>query len=291
MSDRRLRDGSRLREWLAIFRSAFAATRRDNLTMIASALAYSSFFAIPAVALLVLGTFSLLASPATITSLMHHFAAVMPAQATDLLSGSLRRLERRHATGIAVVAVGAVLALWSTTGAMSTYMTGLNLAYGRRDGRGFVRRRLIAAAMVACVGAAVVLVGGLLVFGPVIERHLGSSLGVQTLLGYLWWAAQWPILLVGLLVAFETMYWLGPDRERRRWRAFSAGSVAATVVWLAVSGALAFYTANFGAYNKTWGTLAAVIITLTWLWLSGLALLFGAELNVEVERSRGVGSP
>jgi membrane protein len=281
---------SRLRDWLTVARITFGATRRDNIPMIASALAYSSFFAIPSVALLAVGAFTLIANPSTITQLMHHFNAVMPTQATDLLGSSLHRLQRQHSAGVAILAAGAVLALWSTTGAMSAYMTGLNLAYRRRDHRGFVRRRLVALAMVACVGAAVVLMAGLLIFGPVIERYLGNALGIQSSLKYLWWALQWPILIAGLLVAFETMYWLGPDLKRRRWRVLSPGSVVAVAVWLAVSGALAVYTAEFGSYNKTWGTLSAVIVTLIWLWLGGIALLFGAELNAELERKSPVGS-
>lgn len=277
--------GFNLREWLGIFRRAFATTRRDNIPMIASALAYSSFFAIPAVALLAVGAFSLVASPATIEQLMRHFGAVMPTQATDLLGSSLRRLERRHGESVFILMAGGALALWSTTSAMSAYMTGLNIAYEHNDRRSFVRRRLVAAAMAACIGAAVILMAGLLIFGPFVERYLGNALHIQELLKYLWWAAQWPILIAGLLIAFETLYWLGPDLELRR-RRLSAGSLVAVVVWLAASGALAIYTASFGSYNKTWGTLSAVIVTLTWLWSSGLALLFGAELNAEVERSR-----
>ncbi|MGA9761687.1 MAG: YihY/virulence factor BrkB family protein [Gaiellaceae bacterium] len=278
------------REWLGIFRRAFFATRRDNIPMIASALAYSSFFAIPAVALLAIGTFALFASPATIEQLMHNFQAVMPAQATDLLGGSLQRLERRHGESALIVALGGALALWSTTSAMSTYMTGLNIAYASTERRGFVRRRLIALAMVAFIGAAVALTTGLLIFGPLIERHLGSALGIQGVLKYVWWAAQWPILVAGLLAAFEILYRLGPDLELPQ-RLFSAGSLVAVAVWLAASGALAVYTATFGSYNKTWGTLSAVIVTLLWLWLSGLALLFGAELNAELGRSRNANSP
>ena len=282
--------GSKPREWLGIFRRAFFATRRDNIPMIASALAYSSFFAIPAVALLAIGTFALVASPVTIEQLMHNFRAVMPAQATDLLGGSLQRLERRHAESALIVALGGVLALWSTTSAMSTYMTGLNIAHKSTERRGFVRRRLIALAMVIFIGAAVALTTGLLIFGPLIERHLGNALGIQGLLKYLWWAAQWPILVAGLLAAFEILYRLGPDIELPH-RHFSAGSLVAVAVWLVASGALAVYTAAFGSYNKTWGTLSAVIVTLIWLWLSGLALLFGAELNAELERSRGTRPP
>jgi len=185
-----------------------------------------------------------------------------------------------------MTAVGFALALWSTTGAMTSYMTGLNIAYDRKDRRTFVEKRLTAIAMVACIGAAFVLVAVFLIFGPQIEKHLGNALGIGSFLGYVWWAAQWPILIAGLLTAFATLLWLGPDVEHPRWRFISPGAVIAVAAWLLTSGAFAFYTASFAHYNKTWGSLSAVIVMLTWLWLTGLALLFGAELNAEVERSR-----
>ena len=255
------------------------------MTMIASALAYSTFFAIPSVLLVVVGIFSLTAGPGTITTVIDHIAHVMPRQATQLLDSSLRRLSRHPSQGVAMTAVGAVLALWATTGAVTSYMTAVNIAYGRKDQRTFVRKRLVAVAMAACIGCAFLLVAVLLLFGPPIEGWLGRSIGMRSLVSWLWWSVQWPILVVGLLAAFATLLWLGPDAEMRRWRLVTPGSLVAVVLWLAVSGAFAYYTSSFGSYNKTWGSLSAVIVMLTWLWLTSLALLFGAELNAEVERS------
>src|SRR5207253_10092607 len=119
-----------------------------------------------------------------------------------------------------------------------------------------------------------------------IEKYVGDALGVQPVLKYVWWAAQWPVLVAGLLAAFATLLWLGPDVDQPRWRFVTPGAALAVVIWLAASGAFAVYTAKFGSYNKTWGSLSAVIIMLTWLWLTALALLFGAEVNAEAERSR-----
>jgi membrane protein len=104
--------------------------------------------------------------------------------------------------------------------------------------------------------------------------------------GWIWWIAEWPILIFGLLVAFATLLYMGPDAAHPRWHFLTPGSVFAAVVWLAASGAFAVYTSMFGSYNKTWGSLAAVIIMLTWLWLAAIALLLGAEINAETERSR-----
>ena len=274
------------RDWLAITQRAFKEMLNDNMTMIASALAYSTFFAIPSVLLAIVGLFTLLAGPGGIDTLMTHLGHVMPAQATSLLRGSLIRVDQKPSAGLAMTVVGFVLAFWAMTGAMTSYMTALNLAYDRKDGRSFVRKRGTALVMVVCIGVAFLLVAGLLIFGPTIEKHLGNSLGIGSALTYIWWSAQWPILVVGLLAAFATLLWLGPDVEHPRWRFLTVGSAIAVAIWLLASGAFAFYTARFSSYNKTWGSLAAVIIMLTWLWLTSLALLFGAEFNAEAERSR-----
>ncbi len=274
------------RDWLAVAWRAGKGMLDDNMMMIASALAYSTFFAIPSVLLAVVGLFTLLAGPGTIDTLIQHLGQVMPAQATQLLQGSLVRLEQKPSAGLTLTIVGFVLAFWSMTGAMTSYMTALNLAYEQRDGRPFIKKRITALVMVVCIGAAFLLVAGLLIFGPPIEKYLGRAVGAQSILTYVWWAAQWPILITGLLAAFATLLWLGPDVEHRRWRFLTVGSAIAVAIWLLASGAFAFYTARFGSYNKTWGSLAAVIIMLTWLWLTSLALLYGAEFNAEADRSR-----
>jgi membrane protein len=275
--------------WLATAVRAGKAFVADNGTMLASALAFSAFFAMPSVLLVVVGVFTLAAGPETITSLMHHVAHVMPPQAASLVASSLRNLDEHPAQGVVTTIVGLVLAVWSTSGAMTTYMTAINLAYQHKDTRGFVRKRLVALAMVAVIGAAFVLVAVLLMFGPSVEHFVASRGGSGAgAVAWIWWIGQWPILLGGLFVAFATLLYLGPDVDTRRWRLVTPGVFVAALVWIAVSGAFAFYSANFGSYNKTWGSLSAVIVMLTWLWLSAAALLLGAEIDAEVERRAAV---
>jgi membrane protein len=285
LADPSLRDLT-LRDWLAIFQRAGKETVDDNVPMAASALAYSSFFAIPATLLLAVGLFSLIAAPDTIADLMDRFGTFMPAEATELLGDSLRRMEERSSTGILVTIFGLALALWASTSAMTTYMAALNQAYDREDERPFWKKRLVALAMVGAIGAGTVLVGLLLVFGPYIRRWLEGALGADVALSWVWWTVQWPILVLGLLAAFSVLHYFGPDVEHRRWQFVTPGSLVAVVVWLVASSAFSFYASMFGSYNKAWGSFSAVIVTLTWLWLTGLALLFGGEVNAEVERSR-----
>jgi membrane protein len=282
----RLRDLS-LADWKAILIRAAKQFLDDNAPLLASALAYATFFAIPSTLLVVVGLFTLVAGPDTIASLMTHLHGVMPAQATQLLNDSLRNLEQKPSSGVIMTVVGFVLALWSTTGAMNAFMTAINIAYDRKDRRSFVRKRIVALKMVVVMGFAFVLVAVLLIFGPQVEHFLASHMGPGgQVLDWLWWVVQWPILLIGLLGAFATLLYLGPDVDHPKWEFLTPGSLVAALLWIASSGLFAVYTSMFGSYNKTWGTLSAVIVMLTWLWLSSMALLFGAEINAEVERSR-----
>ena len=274
-------------DWQSVLTGAGKAFMHNHATMLASALAYSSFFAIPSVLLVTVGLFTLVAGPDTIQNVMMHFGTVLPRQATDLLSSSLKNLDAHPATSVVMTAVGFVLALWSTTGAMNAYMLAINLAFGNKDRRSFLRKRVVALEMVVALGFAFVLVAVLLIFGPEIEHVIASHLGAAgAALNWVWWVVQWPILLGGLLAAFATLLYLGPDTEHKRWRLLTPGSLVAALLWIAVSGLFAVYTSMFASYNKTWGTLSAVIVMLTWLWLTSMALLLGAELNAEVERSR-----
>ena len=286
---RRLRDLS-LGEWREIAVSAVKESVDDNVPMMASALAYSAFFAIPSALLLLLGVFTLVADESTIAHLVARLTEIAPSDAADLFGNSLRHLSQRSSTGLTLALVGLGLALWSASNAMSTVISALNVAYDREDSRGFVRRRLVAVVMAFFVGAAALLAGALLVMGPHLQAWLGSALDARRAVELAWWIGQWPILIAGLLFAFAVVLYLGPDVEHRRWQLISPGSVVAVVVWLVVSSAFSFYTAHFATYDKTWGTLGAVIVTLIWLWLAGLSLLFGGELNAETERrAQGAG--
>ena len=266
-----------------IFRRAVTESLDDAVPMIASALAYSSFFAIPATLLLALGLFTLVSDAETIRDFMDRLEAFMPAEATQLLGDSLTRLEEQPSAGILLTVVGFVLALWASTSAMTTYMAALNTAHDQKDERSFVRKRLVALLLVVVMGGAVALVVFLLILGPYAERGVGNLLGIESVLSWLWWVVQWPLLLGGLLAAFAVLHYVAPDVEHRSWRFVLPGAIVAALAWVAVSSLFAVYTSLFASYNKTWGSLSAVIVTLTWLWLTAVALLFGGEVNSEVK--------
>ncbi|MBA2360813.1 MAG: YihY/virulence factor BrkB family protein [Actinobacteria bacterium] len=275
------------RDYRAILTRAGKSSLEDHITNLAAALAYYAFLAIPAVFLAAVGVFNLVADDDLITRIVQRLEGVAPEEALTLIRQTLQRVVESQAnSGIAMVVVGSLLALWTITGAMDTLMWALNAAYDREETRGFVKRRLTALAMVTLLLVAFVLAFGLLVLGPHVSGWIGSAVGLEDMIDWLWWTAQWPILIVGLLLAFATVLYLGPNVDHPRWGFLTVGTTISVVVWLVASGLFALYVGQFSSYNKAWGSLAAVIIMLTWLWISGLALLFGAEVNAETERSR-----
>ena len=273
--------------WKTILVCAGKRFMASNGTMLASALAYSTFFAIPSVLIVATGLFTLIAGPQTITNVVAHLHGVIPGQAISLLNDSLRRADANPGTSLVWTIFGFVLAVWSVTGAMSAYMLAVNIAFERKDSRSFVKKRIVALKMAVVIGLAFALVAVLTIFGPVVEHAIATRIGsAGGVLDVLWWILQWPILLAGLLVAFATLLYLGPDVEHPKWQFLTPGTLVAALLWIAASGLFAVYTATFASYNKTWGALSAVIVMLTWLWLTANALLLGAEINAEVERSR-----
>ena len=285
LRDPSLRDLSK-RDYKAIVVRAGKEAIDDTITDHAAALAYYAFLAIPATLLLAVGFFSLFAGPDAVSTIMEKLSGIAPAEAISLLEDSLNRISANESGGLVMVLLGFVLALWTATGAMNALMRALNRTYDRKETRKFVKQRVTALGMLVFMLLAFGLSFGLLVLGPALSDWIGSALGAESAFKWIWWTAQWPVLVLGLLLAFAGILYLGPNVEQPRWHFLTLGAVVAVLVWLLASGLFAVYVSLFGSYNKAWGTLAAVIIMLTWLWLSALALLFGAEINAEAERSR-----
>lgn len=285
LRDPGLRDLSK-RDYLAIVQRGVKSGLKDNVTNLAQAVAYCAFLAIPSAMLVGLGLFSLLAGPSTVNSLLARLSTVLPASVISLLDQSLTRSTQAHSGGIVMIVVGVLFALWSLSGAMQTVMWAMNMAYERDETRGFVKKRLIALGMILCCLIAFALVFVALILGPFMTDWIGRAVGNTTLVSWVWWTAQWPILIVALMAMFAAVLWLAPNVSPRRWSFITPGALFAVVVWLIASAGFAFYASGFASYNKTWGSLSAVIVMLTWLWLSALALLMGGEINAEAERSR-----
>jgi membrane protein len=276
----------RVRDSFGVLRRALKRVRSDHATNLAQAIAFNLFMTIPAAALMAVGVFALVADAGTAGRLLHHLSTILPASVIALADQSLTQVARNGESGTVLIVAGALLAIWSLTGAMTTLQWALNITYDCTERRGFVRARLAAIAMLVCIGVALVLAFGLLVLGPQASEWVGSATSQPTIASWVWWTLEWPVLVGVLLIAFGGVYRFGPDRENAQLRFVTGGAVCALAVWLAASGAFAWYVSNIGSYNKTWGSLAAVIIMLTWLWLTSLVLLLGAAIDAEAERTR-----
>ncbi len=275
----------RARDYVSILKRAAREAVDDQIPDSAAAIAYYAFLAIPALLLVSVGVFSLVASPSAIQTIIDKLGSVIPAEAATLLEDALNRTAEGGG-GLTMILVGGAVAVWTASGVANALMRALNRVYDTDESRGFLRQRLIGLVMVAVGVAAFVLVFGLLVLGPKLSGWIGDLVGAEGAVRWAWLLGQWPILLVGLLVAFGAVLYFGPNVEHPRWSFLSVGAGLAVGLWLLASGGFAIYLAFFGSYNKTWGSLAAVIIMLTWLWLSSLALLFAAEVDAEAERTR-----
>ena len=202
------------RDYGAVFVRAGKGALDDHLTNLAAALAYYAFLAIPALLLVAVGAFSLFAGPDAVTSIVDRLSGVIPRDAVNLVQDALLRVTNQQAgAGVLMALVGLVLALWTLTGAMQTLMWALNQAYDREETRGFLKRRLTGLVMVLLLVLAFALAFALLVLGPHLSGWLGSAVGAEALVQWLWWTAQWPILLLGLLLAFATILLSRPRRR------------------------------------------------------------------------------
>jgi membrane protein len=274
------------RDYRAIVIRAGKRALGHGITDLAAALAYYSFLAIPAVLLVAVGLFSLFASEDAITTMIDKLGTVVPSQTTQLLEDSLRRMNENKGGSLVMAIVGFVLALLDDDGRDDVLHAGPQPRLRPRRGPGLREAAPRRSADGGRDGGRVPPHFRAPRPRAVMSDWIGNALNIEGVIGWAWWIAQWPILIMGLLAVFATVLYLGPNVDHPRWQFVTPGSVFAIVVWLLASGLFAIYTAMFASYNKAWGSLAAVIVMLTWLWLTGIALLLGAEINAEAERSR-----
>ena len=274
-------------DFKSILVRAAKRTMADNMTSVAKGVAYGTFFAIPSALIVALGVLNLTAGPGSINTLVDKLGGVVPASAQDLIRTNLQQVSNSPGGGVMVI-VGLVLAVASLMGAVQTAMWGLNVAYERRERRNFIRQRVSAFLITLILTAALVVMFAVLVLAPYMTGWVGQATGYPGAVSWLWWTLQWPILFALLLAAFGGILYLGPDVDHPRLQFITPGAVTAAVLWIVGSAAFGVYASRFSSYNKSWGSLSAVIITLTWLWLCSIAILFAAEINAEVERTREI---
>jgi membrane protein len=265
---------------VAIVREAFSRFRADDMTDSAAALTYYALLSLFPALLVGASMFGLLGQTHAIDEITRYLSNHGADSSTvDAVRSSLRTAQSsRGGAGIGLV-IGVALSIYGASGAFAAAGRALNRVMRVDEARGMVRRKALdlACTLVVIVLAVVAL---LLVFlGRGVARQLFGELGLGTTAADVWSVLRWPAAVVVAMTAFAFVYWTAPDRRGAQFRLISAGAAVAVAIWLAASAGFFVYVANFGSYNATYGAFAGAVILLVWLWLTNVALLFGAEID------------
>jgi membrane protein len=255
----------------------------DEVLTRSAALAYYFVFALfPMIFFLmaVLGFFA--QSHDLQSSLLTYTARFMPGDASSLVQKTLREIAI-HSSGLKL-ALGLALALWSGSGGVISIMDALNRCYHVGDARPWWKRRLVSIALTVAISALIILALAIVLYGSEIAGFVGAHTGLSTAMVTMWRIVQWPVALFFVVMSFALLYYWGPDAEQQ-WRWITPGSLVGVLVWIGVSLLFRVYLHFFNSYSKTYGSLGAVIVLLFWLYISGLAILLGGEINAEIENA------
>lgn len=252
----------------------------DNVSLTAAGVAYGWLLAI----FPLLGSFTaiygLLADPIDVQRQVEQLFGLLSPNVVDILHDQLTKLaEKSNATLGFGAFFGILFSLWSANSGTKAMITALNIVYSEKEKRGFIKLNLVSLAMT--LGLVIAGVVALLIVAalPVIFRFIGLEETVRELLN----VSRWPLLAVGFMIFLAFLYRYAPSREKPKWRWVTWGSAIATVLWVLASGLFAFYVANFGKYDETYGTIGAVVVLMMWFYITAFIILLGAELNAELE--------
>jgi membrane protein len=254
----------------------------DNLTDWAAALTYYGVLALFPALLAMLSIIGLVVDPATLTNAL---TAVVPGAAASTLKPVIEQIAGNTAAGFGVI-FGVALAIWSASGYVGAFTRAANVVYETPEGRKIWKLKPLQL-LLTLIGVlfAVVIVAAVVLSGPVVKA-VGRAVGLGNTALTVWNIAKWPVIVVLVALMIAILYYATPNARLRGFKWVSPGAGAALLIWAVASALFAFYVANFGSYNKTYGALAGVIIFLVWFWLTNVALLFGLELDAEIERTR-----
>jgi len=271
---------------LSTLKRTLSEFREDNLADWAAALTYYGLLSLFPALIAVVSVIGLVGDPQDTTrSLTEIVTEIGPQSAADTFSGPIESIaSNQSAAGFAFV-FGLALALWSASGYIGAFIRASNVIYEVPEGRKFWKLRplqlLVTLVMVLALAA---LALALVLTGPVV-RAVADPLGISGTAVDLWNVAKWPVMAAIFVAIIDLLYYASPNAKLRGFRWVTPGAVMALVAWALASAAFAFYVANFGSYDKTYGTLGGLVALLVWFWISNLAILFGHQLNAERERS------
>jgi membrane protein len=275
------------RAWWATLKRTVSEFRADNLTDWAAALTYYGILAMFPALIALVSILGLIGQSAT-QPLLDNLTELTPGPANDIITNAINEITASQgAAGLALV-LGLAGALWSASGYVGAFSRASNAIYEVEEGRPFWKLRPIQIAITTVLILLLVASAlAVVITGPVAQQ-LGDLVGAGGTAVTIWDIAKWPVIGLVVITLFAVLYYAAPNVRQPGFRWITPGGILALVVWVVASAAFALFVANFGSYNATYGSLAGVAIFLVWLWISNVALLLGAELNAEIERSREI---
>ncbi|MEU6117814.1 YhjD/YihY/BrkB family envelope integrity protein [Streptomyces sp. NPDC047117] len=275
------------KSWWAVLRGTVKEVKGDELTDRAAALTYYGVLSLfPALLVLVslLGLVGESASRKVVTTLQQ----LAPDSVRQIISNAVQQLQGNAGVGSLIAVVGLLGGVWTASGYVAAFMRSSNVVYDMAEGRPMWKVLLGRLGLTVVLMLLALLSALIVVFTGGIARQVGDMLGVGAIALTVWSIAKWPVLLILVTTMIAILYWGAPNVKGRGLRWVTPGSALALVIWLVASGGFAVYVGNFSSYNKTYGTLAGVIIFLVWLWITNLAILLGLEFDAEMARERAV---
>ena len=274
--------------WLAALRRTFREFQEDSLTDWAAALTYYGVLSIFPGLLVLISLLGLL-GPDTSQEVQGTITELVPAgEIRTVIEGAIENVRGTGNAASLVAIAGLLGAFWSASGYIGAFMRASNSVYDVPEGRPIWKTLPIRVGVTAIVGVMLVASALIVVFTGRLAEAAGDVIGVGAGAVTVWNIAKWPVLLMLVSLMFAILYWASPNARTGGFRWVSPGGVVAVVLWLVVSAGFAFYVSAFGLYNETYGAVAGVIVFLVWLWLTNIAILFGAELDAELDRGRAI---
>jgi membrane protein len=273
------------KETLATLKRTATRFREDNLTDWAAALTYYGLLSLFPALIALVSLLGLFGDPRGTTATMTEIVASLgPESAVETFEGPIESIaSNRGAAGFAFV-IGLALALWSASGYVGAFIRASNVIYRTPESRPFWKLRPLQIGItLAMIAMLALLALGLVMTGPIVAAVAGP-IGLDDTAVSVWNLAKWPAMAAIFILMVAVLYYTSPDARLRGFRWVTPGSLVAIVVWAAASGGFAFYVANFGSYERVYGTLGGLVVLLIWFWISNLAILFGHQLNAEIER-------
>jgi membrane protein len=272
--------------WWELIKRTLNEAIKDDIQGLAAQQAYYFFFALFPALLTLISIASLFPIENLVDDSTAALGGVAPRDVIDIINRQIQEISSSGTGGI--LTFGFLLTIWSTSAAMVAMTTTLNKAYDVIEERPWWKVRLTAIGLTFGLAIFILTSITLVIAGPTLAEQLADRMRLGEAFKWTWWILQWPLVLALVATGFAMIYYFAPDADQE-WVWITPGSVLATVTWLVVSLGLKFYLTNFASYNETYGAIGGVIVLLLWFWLSGLAILIGAEFNAEIEHASPYG--